>query len=81
MRLEQEEVRQTSACSRARSAPTLAVGSMPEPHTAGEMVLAVFYLFAHLIGDARCQGSTSWKCSTNRVLILLRQPYTNVREA
>jgi len=53
MRLEQEAVRQTSACSRARSAPTLAVGSMPKPHSAGEMVLAVSYLLAHLSGDAQ----------------------------
>lgn len=38
--------------SRARSAQTVAVGSMPKPYDAAEMVLAVSYLLARLSGDA-----------------------------
>ena len=37
--------------SRARSAKTVAIGSMPKPYDAGEMVLAVAYLLARLKGD------------------------------
>ncbi len=38
--------------SRARSAQTVAVGSMPKPYAAADMVLAVSYLLARLRGDA-----------------------------
>jgi two-component system, response regulator PdtaR len=37
--------------SRARSANTVAIGSMPKPYDAAEMVLAVAYLLACLKGD------------------------------
>ena len=37
--------------SRARSAQTVAIGSMPKPYDAAEMVLAVAYLLARLQGD------------------------------
>ena len=37
--------------SRARSAQTVAIGSMPKPYSAPEMVAAVTYLLAHLRGD------------------------------
>lgn len=37
--------------SRARSAQTVAVGSMPKPYSAAEMVVAVAYLLARLSGD------------------------------
>lgn len=38
--------------SRASSAKTVAIGSMPKPYDAAEMVLAVTYLLARLNGDA-----------------------------
>jgi len=38
--------------SRARSAKTVAIGSMPKPYDAAEMVVAVAYLLAHLNGDS-----------------------------
>ncbi|ATY30960.1 response regulator [Sphingomonas psychrotolerans] len=38
--------------SRASSAKTVAIGSMPKPYDAAEMVLAVAYLLARLRGDA-----------------------------
>jgi 1,2-diacylglycerol 3-beta-glucosyltransferase len=38
--------------SRASSAKTVAIGSMPKPYDAAEMVLAVAYLLARLGGDA-----------------------------
>jgi DNA-binding response OmpR family regulator len=38
--------------SRASSAKTVAIGSMPKPYDAEEMVLAVAYLLARLKGDA-----------------------------
>jgi len=38
--------------SQARSAQTVAVGSMPKPYAAAEMVLAVSYLLARFRGDA-----------------------------
>jgi DNA-binding response OmpR family regulator len=38
--------------SRARSAKTVAIGSMPKPYDAADMVLAVAYLLARLKGDA-----------------------------
>lgn len=38
--------------SRARSAQTVAIGSMPKPYDAAEMVLAVSYLLARLNGNA-----------------------------
>jgi DNA-binding response OmpR family regulator len=38
--------------SRARSARTVAIGSMPKPYDAAKMVLAVAYLLARLNGDA-----------------------------
>jgi DNA-binding response OmpR family regulator len=38
--------------SRASSAKTVAIGSMPKPYDAAEMVLAVTYLLARLKGDA-----------------------------
>lgn len=38
--------------SRARSAQTVAIGSMPKPYDAAEMVRAVSYLLARLRGDA-----------------------------
>ena len=38
--------------SRARSAQTVAIGSMPKPYAAAEMVLAVSYLLGRLRGDA-----------------------------
>ena len=37
--------------SRASSAKTVAIGSMPKPYDAAEMVLAVAYLLARLTGD------------------------------
>ena len=37
---------------RARSAQTVAIGSMPKPYDAADMVLAVAYLLAHLRGDS-----------------------------
>jgi len=37
--------------SRARSAQTAAVGSLPKPYSPAEMVEAVDYLRAHLVGD------------------------------
>jgi 1,2-diacylglycerol 3-beta-glucosyltransferase len=37
--------------SRARSARTAAIGSMPKPYSAPEMVKVVDYLLAHLKGD------------------------------
>lgn len=37
--------------SRAISSKTVAIGSMPKPYDAAEMVLAVAYLLAHLKGD------------------------------
>lgn len=37
--------------SRARSAKTVAIASMPKPYDAAEMVLAVAYLLASLDGD------------------------------
>jgi len=38
--------------SQARSAQTVAVGSMPKPYKPSDMVLAVSYLLARLQGDA-----------------------------
>lgn len=38
--------------SRARSAQTVAIGSLPKPYDAADMVLAVAYLLARLRGDA-----------------------------
>ena len=38
--------------SRARSAQTVAIGSLPKPYDAAHMVLAVTYLLARLNGDA-----------------------------
>jgi two-component system, response regulator PdtaR len=38
--------------SRASSARTVAIGSMPKPYDAADMVLAVAYLLARLQGDA-----------------------------
>ncbi len=38
--------------SRASSAQTVAIGSMPKPYAAADMVLAVHYLLALLQGDA-----------------------------
>lgn len=38
--------------SRASSSKTVAIGSMPKPYDAAEMVLAVTYLLARLKGDA-----------------------------
>ena len=38
--------------SRARSAKTVAIGSLPKPYDAADMVLAVAYLLARLQGDA-----------------------------
>lgn len=37
--------------SRARSAKTVAIGSMPKPYSVAEMAVAVAYLLAHLAGD------------------------------
>lgn len=37
--------------SRAKSAATVAIGSMPKPYSAADMVKAVAYLLAHLKGD------------------------------
>jgi DNA-binding response OmpR family regulator len=37
--------------SRARTAQTVAIGSMPKPYSAADMVIAVDYLLAHLEGD------------------------------
>ena len=37
--------------SRASSAKTVAIGSMPKPYDAAEMVVAVTYLLARLAGD------------------------------
>lgn len=36
---------------RARSAQTVAIGSLPKPYSCADMVLAVNYLLAHLRGD------------------------------
>lgn len=38
--------------SRASSAKTVAIGSMPKPYNAAEMVVAVAYLLARLNGDS-----------------------------
>jgi len=38
--------------SRARSAQTVAIGSLPKPYAAADMVLAVAYLLARLEGDS-----------------------------
>lgn len=38
--------------SRARSARTVAIASLPKPYDAADMVLAVAYLLARLAGDA-----------------------------
>lgn len=38
--------------SRARSALTVAIGSLPNPYDANDMVLAVAYILARLRGDA-----------------------------
>jgi len=38
--------------SRARSAATVAIGSLPKPYSPEDMVLAVNYLLRHLAGDA-----------------------------
>lgn len=38
--------------SRAQSAQTYAIGSLPKPYSAADMVLAVAYLLAHLRGEA-----------------------------
>ena len=38
--------------SQARSAQAVAVGSMPKPYAAADMVLAVSYLLARFRGDA-----------------------------
>jgi len=40
--------------SRARSARTAAIGSMPKPYSARDMVKVVDYLLAHLKGDETC---------------------------
>lgn len=37
--------------SKAQSARTMAIGSMPKPYSCADMVLAVNYLLAHLEGD------------------------------
>lgn len=37
--------------SRARSAQTAAIGSLPKPYSVADMVVAVAYLLAHLKGD------------------------------
>lgn len=37
--------------SRARSARTVAIGSLPKPYSCADMVLSVAYLLAHLAGD------------------------------
>jgi len=37
--------------SRARTAQTTAIGSMPKPYSAADMVMAVDYLLAHMNGD------------------------------
>ena len=37
--------------SRARSAKTVAIGSLPKPYSVADMVVAVAYLLAHLKGD------------------------------
>ena len=37
--------------SRARSAKTVAIGSLPKPYDAADMVKAVNYLLCHLVGD------------------------------
>lgn len=37
--------------SRAHSSQTVAIGSMPKPYSASQMVQAVSYLLAHLRGD------------------------------
>jgi len=37
--------------SRAKSAATVAIGSMPKPYSPADMVKAVAYLLAHLKGD------------------------------
>lgn len=37
--------------SKAQSAQSVAVGSLPKPYSAGDMVLAVNYMLAHLKGD------------------------------
>ena len=37
--------------SRARTAQTVAIGSMPKPYSAPDMVMAVAYLLARIRGD------------------------------
>ena len=37
--------------SKAQSAQSVAVGSLPKPYSVGDMVLAVNYMLAHLKGD------------------------------
>jgi DNA-binding response OmpR family regulator len=37
--------------SRAQSARTVAIGSLPKPYSTAEMVQAVNYLMAHMLGD------------------------------
>lgn len=37
--------------NRARSAMAAAIGSLPKPYSAADMVIAVAYLLAHLTGD------------------------------
>lgn len=54
--------------SRARSAQTVAIGSMPKPYSAAEMVKAVAYLLAHLEGDKslpRPEGLEVFKANTD----------------
>jgi DNA-binding response OmpR family regulator len=41
--------------SRARSAKTVAIGSMPKPYHSAQMVVAVTYLLARLNGDGSLQ--------------------------
>jgi DNA-binding response OmpR family regulator len=42
--------------SRARSAATVAIGSMPKPYHAAQMVVAVAYLLGRLNGDRSLRG-------------------------
>lgn len=54
--------------SRASSAQSVAVGSMPKPYSAADMVHAVDYLLAHLAGDnslARPIGLEVFEASGN----------------
>ncbi|HEX7946678.1 MAG TPA: hypothetical protein VF495_18560, partial [Phenylobacterium sp.] len=37
--------------SRAQSAKSVAIGSLPKPYSCSDMVMAVNYLLAHLQGD------------------------------